>query len=45
MCPEPVMLIVGGDPNGFWEAKAYVHPRGKSLCAMDKLEAIFQKTG
>lgn len=31
-CPEPVMLIIGGDPRGRWEAKAYVYPRGKRLC-------------
>ncbi|MFH1739504.1 MAG: Mov34/MPN/PAD-1 family protein [bacterium] len=37
MCPEPVMLIVGGNPNGLWEAKAYVYPKSKGLCAMDKL--------
>jgi integrative and conjugative element protein (TIGR02256 family) len=40
MCPEPVMLIVGGNPNGLWEAKAYVCPEGKGLFPMDKLEPM-----
>jgi integrative and conjugative element protein (TIGR02256 family) len=39
-CPEPVMIIVGGNPNGSWEARAYVHPRGEDLCAMDRCEPM-----
>ncbi len=27
-CPEPVLLIVGGDPNGEWTARAFVSRRG-----------------
>jgi integrative and conjugative element protein (TIGR02256 family) len=38
VCPEPVMLIVGGNPNGAWEAKAYVYPKGRKLLPMDHLE-------
>jgi integrative and conjugative element protein (TIGR02256 family) len=30
-CPEPVLLIIGGDPVGTWEARAYVAPRGEPL--------------
>lgn len=26
-CPEPVLLIIGGDPLADWTAKAYVFPR------------------
>jgi hypothetical protein len=26
-CPEPVLLILGGDPHGTWEARAYVFTR------------------
>jgi integrative and conjugative element protein (TIGR02256 family) len=37
VCPEPVMLIVGGDPSSSWEARAYVHPRGKGFLRMDRL--------
>ncbi|XXY45983.1 Mov34/MPN/PAD-1 family protein [Sorangium sp. So ce269] len=25
-CPEPLLLILGGDPGGDWEARAYVFP-------------------
>ncbi len=35
VCPEPLMLIIGGNPNGAWEAGAYVFPQGKSLLTMD----------
>jgi integrative and conjugative element protein (TIGR02256 family) len=30
-CPEPVLLIVGGDPTAKWNLKAYVFPKGKGL--------------
>jgi integrative and conjugative element protein (TIGR02256 family) len=40
MCPEPVMLIVGRNPRGLWEAKAYVYPKGKGLCTMDHFEPM-----
>ena len=25
-CPEPILLIIGGDPKGAWSANAYVFP-------------------
>ncbi len=28
-CPEPVLLIIGGDPAGAWSAGAYVFPAGR----------------
>ena len=28
-CPEPVMLVIGGDPRKAWTAKAYVSPRDR----------------
>lgn len=34
VCPEPVMLIVGGNPKIVWKAKCYVYPKGKGLCIM-----------
>ncbi len=37
LCPEPVMMIVGGNPNGAWEAKAYVFQKGSKLLPMDYL--------
>ena len=30
-CPEPLMLIIGGDPNGKWCARAFVFPNGQKL--------------
>jgi len=34
MCPEPVLLIVGGNPQGIWKASAYVYPKGRMLLPM-----------
>ena len=28
-CPEPVLLLIGGDPHRRWEVGAYVYPRGR----------------
>jgi integrative and conjugative element protein (TIGR02256 family) len=28
-CPEPIMLILGGNPKGSWTMRAFVFPRGK----------------
>jgi hypothetical protein len=25
-CPEPILLIIGGNPKGAWRANAYVYP-------------------
>jgi len=30
-CPEPVMLVIGGDPDGKWFAQAYVSEKGKAI--------------
>ena len=30
-CPEPVMLIVGGDPNKKWKVKVFVFPKGEMI--------------
>lgn len=30
-CPEPVLLILGGDPSGNWTARAFVFPRRMSF--------------
>lgn len=29
-CPEPVLLIIGGDPAGVWTARAFVFRRGEA---------------
>lgn len=29
-CPEPVLLLVGGNPSQHWEARAYVYPKEKT---------------
>ena len=36
-CPEPVMLIAGGDPFGSWTLNAYISIRGKNAKEMLKL--------
>lgn len=28
-CPKPILLIIGGNPNGAWTASAYVFPADK----------------
>jgi len=40
VCPEPVLLIIGGDPNSQWVARAYIYPKGQSLCIIEMLEPI-----
>ena len=27
-CPEPILLIIGGDPRNVWQARAWVYPKG-----------------
>jgi hypothetical protein len=27
-CPEPILLILGGDPDGVWDIRAFVFRRG-----------------
>jgi len=29
LCPEPILLILGGNPRGKWTLSAHVYPRGK----------------
>jgi integrative and conjugative element protein (TIGR02256 family) len=29
-CPEPILFIIGGDPQSAWSARAFVFERGKS---------------
>jgi len=35
-CPEPVMLIIGGDPQKKWSARAFVFPNGEDLEMLQK---------
>ncbi len=42
VCPEPIMMIVGGNPNGAWEVKAYVYPKGTELLHMDSVKEYIQ---
>jgi hypothetical protein len=30
-CPEPVMLLVGGDPDSKWNVRAFVFPKGEMI--------------
>lgn len=34
-CPEPVLLIIGGDPRGVWRASALVFPRNGEVVALE----------
>lgn len=34
-CPEPVLLIIGGDPRGAWNAAAFVFLRGSRPVRLD----------
>lgn len=38
MCPEPIMVIVGGDPHGLWTVGAYVFPKNKNILTMQNVE-------
>jgi integrative and conjugative element protein (TIGR02256 family) len=43
-CPEPVMLIIGGDPKDKWTARAFVAPKGSQVLKMRVSEEIMQET-
>ena len=43
-CPEPIMLIFGGDPNDLWKMKAYIYPKGEKLYIMDRCEPMSSGT-
>ena len=30
-CPEPILLILGGNPKGAWEIKVYIWVKGKEI--------------
>ena len=34
-CPEPVMLIIGGDPSSSWTLKAYISPKNERVREME----------
>ena len=36
-CPEPILLIVGGEPTGGWEVIVHVFPRGEKPVILDVL--------
>ncbi len=38
-CPEPVMLIIGGDPFGQWSVRAFVFPNGIKI----ELHKVFEQ--
>ena len=40
LCPEPIMLIIGGNPSGSWQAKAYICPKGRGLCPMNECFSV-----
>lgn len=41
-CPEPLLLILGGDPGGTWQAAAWVFPQWKPSVQMVRIETAPQ---
>ena len=39
-CPEPVLLIIGGDPLNEWSAGAFVFPRRQSYLEMQRIQSV-----
>lgn len=37
-CPEPIMLIIGGDENIGWECNAMVFPKNKNYITLDLIQ-------
>jgi integrative and conjugative element protein (TIGR02256 family) len=37
-CPEPILLIFGGDPAGAWSVSAHVFPRGREAVTLLRVE-------
>ncbi len=37
-CPEPVLLILGGDPRTAWQVRAYVFPRDGEVVSLGVLK-------
>ncbi len=38
-CPEPILLILGGNPEGAWSVSGHVFPRGEPPMLMTKAHA------
>ena len=38
-CPEPTMLIIGGDPCGNWNARAFVFPKAEMIELQEERES------
>lgn len=36
-CPEPVLLLIGGDPNKDWHEAAFVFPKGRDAIMMPEV--------
>ncbi|MFX3637334.1 MAG: Mov34/MPN/PAD-1 family protein [Candidatus Pristimantibacillus sp.] len=34
-CPEPILLIIGGDPKKIWTSSCFVFPRKKSIIMLN----------
>jgi integrative and conjugative element protein (TIGR02256 family) len=39
-CPEPVLLLIGGNPPEHWEARAYVFPRENAYIELIQARAL-----
>lgn len=36
-CPEPILIILGGNPRGTWEIRSYVFPRNRTWMELKKI--------
>jgi hypothetical protein len=43
-CPEPIMLIVGGNPYGKWSARAFIALKGAEVIEMKLQPKISSET-
>ena len=43
-CPEPVLLIIGGDPRGVWQTRAFVYPSECDEVALEESVKNVQRT-
>ena len=37
-CPEPLLLILGGDPTGRWSVSAHVVPRSRAVVPLQRVQ-------
>lgn len=43
-CPEPILIILGGNPKGKWEIKAYVFPQNRNWMELKSISGMESTT-